>query len=163
MSKKGIDISSWQRGISLSAVGKAGYDFVIIRAGYTGYGEGRSKNKDGCFEIFYKEAKKHGLGIGAYWYSCADSRATGKAEAEWMYQNCLKGKKFDYPIYIDVEESRWQANKKKTVTDAIIGFCDYLNSKGYKTGVYASLSWFRNHIDTGRLTGVSKWVACEAS
>lgn len=163
MSKKGIDISSWQRGLDLADVKKAGYEFVIIRAGYTGYGEERSKNKDACFEGFYKDAVKNGLGVGAYWYSCADSKAQGKAEAEYLYKRCLKGKKMDMPVYIDVEESRWQANKKKAVTDAILAFCEYLKDKGYTAGVYANLSWFTHHIDTKRLKDISKWIACWTS
>ena len=33
---RGLDISSYQSGISLKAVKDAGYSFVILRAGYTG-------------------------------------------------------------------------------------------------------------------------------
>ena len=113
----GLDISVWQRGLLLENVKKAGYDFVILRAGYTGYGSSRSKNKDNCFEDFYNQAKKLGLKVGAYWYSCANDSATGRAEAEYMYNNCLKGKKFEFPIYIDVENPRWQSNNRKGATN----------------------------------------------
>jgi GH25 family lysozyme M1 (1,4-beta-N-acetylmuramidase) len=160
MSKKGIDISSWQSGLDLASVKKAGFEFVILRGGFTGYGSGRTKNKDNCFENFYTQAKRNGLGVGVYWYSCADSSAQGKAEAEYLYTNCLKGKQFDYPIYIDVEDNTWQANNKKGVTDAIISFCEYLEAKGYYAGVYASLYWFNSKIDTARLNAYTKWVAC---
>ena len=156
---KGIDVSVWQRGLDLALVKKEGYEFVIIRAGYTGYDD-RSYNKDSAFEGFYQSAVNHGLKTGAYWYSCADTKATGRAEAEYLYRKCLKGKKFDFPIYIDVENPKWQAGRKKSVTEAIIAFCGYLKDKGYTVGVYASLSWFDNHIDTDRLKGISKWVAC---
>lgn len=157
---KGIDISSWQSGLDMASVKKAGYEYVILRGGFTGYGESRSKNKDNCFEGFYRQAKKVGLGVGCYWYSCADSTAQGKAEAEYLYTNCLKGKQFEYPIYLDVEDNTWQARNKKGVTDAIIAFCEYLEAKGYFVGVYASLSWFNNKIDTSRLKAYTKWVAC---
>ena len=157
---KGVDISSWQGGLRISDIKKAGYDFAILRAGFTGYGENRSKNVDSFFESFYADAKNNTFPVGAYWYSCADSAAQGRAEAEYMYDNCLKGKQFEYPIYIDVEEERWQANNKKGVTDAIIAFCDYLEGKGYYVGVYASLYWFNAKIDTSRLSAYTKWVAC---
>lgn len=159
MNKKGLDISEYQNGINLKAVKNAGYDFVILRGGFTGYGANRNKVKDESFEKFYSEAKKAGLGVGCYWFSCADSAETGKAEAEFLYNNCLKGKEFDYPIYIDVEDVHWQSFNKKGVTDAIIAFCEYLESKNCYVGVYANLYWFNNKIDTKRLEDYTKWVA----
>lgn len=156
---KGIDISEWQEGLSLSAAKSLGYNFAILRAGYTGYGSARSKNKDACFEGFYKQAKEAGMPVGAYWYSCADSAEQGKMEADYMYENCLKGKQFEYPIYIDVEDQHWQNTNPKGVTDGIIAFCEALENKGYYVGVYASLYWFENKIETSRLADYTKWVA----
>lgn len=156
----GIDISAWQAGIKLAAAKKLGYDFAILRAGYTGYGAGGAKVKDDQFEQFYAQAKEADLPVGAYWYSCANTKQTGIAEAEFMYKNCLKGKKFEYPIYIDVENTQRQSHNKGGVTDAIIGFCEYLESKGYYAGVYASISWLESKMDVSRLKKYTKWVAC---
>ena len=97
--------------------------------------------------------------IGVYYYSCADSRAFGVAEAEFLYQNCLKGKSFDLPVYIDVENPQWQGKNKKGVTDAIIGFCETIEKYGFRSGVYASTFWLNKMIDTARLSNISKWVA----
>lgn len=160
MEVKGIDISVWQEGLNLSELKNKGFNFAILRGGYTGYGANRSKNKDGCFENFYNQAKQYGINIGAYYYSCADNADFGKAEAEFFYENCLKGKKFEYPVYIDVEETRWQLKDKSAVTDAVISFCKFLEGKGFYVGVYASLDWFKNHLDTPRLNDFTKWVAC---
>ena len=98
--------------------------------------------------------------VGAYYYSCADSADFGRVEADFFYENCLKGKKFEYPVYIDVEEPRWQLKDKNAVTDAVISFCRFLEGKGFYVGVYASLDWFKNHLDTPRLKDFTKWVAC---
>lgn len=155
---KGLDISKHQVGINITALKKK-YDFVILRGGYTGYGADRKKVKDSCFEAFYKKAKEEGLNVGVYWYSCANNKATGKAEAKFLYENCLKGKKFEMPIYIDVENSQWQTKSKKGVTDAIIAFCEYLEDKGYYVGIYASQSWFGTYIDTARVKSYTKWIA----
>lgn len=160
MNKKGIDISSWQSGLDLNEAIKSDFYYAILRAGFTGYGESRTKNIDSSFEDFYASSKRLGLPVGAYWYSCADSAEQGRLEAEYMYENCLKGKQFEYPIYIDVENEQWQTSNKKGVTDAIIAFCDYLEDKGYYVGVYASLYWFNARIDTARLAAYTKWVAC---
>lgn len=156
---KGIDISKHNAGLKLGDVKKAGYEFVILRGSVTGYGADRRLSKDTYFEYFYQQAKKVGLLVGAYHYSCAKTYAEGENEARFLYENCLKGKQFEMPIYIDVEEIRWQANDKKGVTDAILGFCDFLESKKYYAGVYSSLSWFGSKIDVARLNSITKWVA----
>lgn len=159
MTIRGIDLSVHNAGLTISAAKAAGYKFAILRAGFTGWGAGRSKNKDGAFEEYYAEAKAVGFPIGAYWYSCANSAVSGKAEAEYLYENCLKDKQFEYPIYIDVEETRWQMSDKKGVTDAIIAFCRYLEKKGFFVGIYSSISWFNYQLETERLNGFTKWVA----
>lgn len=156
---KGVDISHHQGGLTMEAVKKAGFQFAILRGGYTGYGSGRQKVKDGQFERFYAEAKKIGMPVGCYWYSCARTQAEGIAEANFLYENCLKGKQFEYPIYIDVENNQWQASNAKGVTDAIIGFCETLEAKGYWVGIYANTYWFTSKIQTNRLNAYTKWVA----
>lgn len=156
----GIDISTYQRGINLSKAKSEGVGFAILRAGFTGYGTGVSKNKDSQFETFYNQCKSLGIPVGAYWFSCATSYDKGRAEAEYMYNNCLKGKQFEYPIYIDVEDSHWQAKAgKNAVTQAIKGFCEYLEAKGYYVGIYANSNWFNNYINTAELTRYDKWLA----
>ena len=135
---KGIDVSSYQAGLSFTAV-KQSYDFAIIRGGFTGWGANRTKNKDDSFEKFYAAAKKAGVPVGCYYYSCANDAAGGKSEAAFLYEQCLKGKQFEMPIYIDVENVQWQLGNKKGVTDAIIAFGEYLEELGYYVGVYASL------------------------
>ena len=155
---KGIDVSSHNAGISFTQIKKQ-FDFAILRGAYTGYGANRTKNKDSSFESYYKQAKTANIPVGCYYYSCANNYAGGVAEAQFLYDNCLKGKHFEFPIYIDVEEVRWQLGNKKGVTDAIIGFCETLEKLGYFVGVYSSTYWFNNHIDTGRLANYTKWVA----
>lgn len=158
MPKQGVDLSKWQHGINISDLKKSGYEFAILRGGYTGFGT-REMNKDSSFESFYKDAKKCGLHVGTYFYSCANTRQRGIDEANFLYNNCLKGKKFEYPIYIDVEDTRWQRHNKEGVTDAIIGFCETLENKNYYVGVYASLNWYKTYIETYRLNAYTKWVA----
>lgn len=156
---KGFDISKFQSGLNLRVAKEKGFNFAIIRGGYTGWGSARPKYKDISFESFYSQAKKIGLPIGVYYYSCATDKQGGVDEANFLYENCLKGKTFEMPIYIDVEDVHWQQNKKAAVTDAIIGFCNTLEKKGYYVGVYASTSWFTSHIDTAKLNAYTKWVA----
>ena len=156
----GIDISEWQSGFKYAQATKEGVKFAILRAGFTGYGNGISKAKDASFEEHYKNAKAQGWGVGAYWFSRATTYANGAAEAQWMIDNCLKGKKFEYPIAIDVEDSYYQAKAgKKAVAQAIKGFCETLEKAGYYAAVYANLNWFNNYIDTPSISAFDKWVA----
>lgn len=165
MKEFGIDISYFQGGINLEAMKNNGAKFAIIRAGYTGYSDGVSKAIDECFEQFYRECKRIGLPVGAYWFSIATSYERGKAEAEFMYNNCLKGKQFEYPIYIDVEDDTGGRNYlrnagKQATTDGIKGFCETLESLGYYVGIYASdISGFKDMMYVDQLTKYDKWVA----
>lgn len=157
---KGLDISSYQKGINFDIIRSADIEFLIIRAGFTGWGTGVNYNKDSCFENFYKQAKEVNIPVGAYWYSCANTKEKGIAEARFMYENCLKGKQFEFPIYIDVEDTHHQVNNKRGVTDAIIGFCEYLENLGYYVGIYASdISGFQDKMYLNELNVYDKWVA----
>lgn len=156
---KGIDIYNGNNGVNLAQCKSEGVEFVILRGAFTGWGANRVKQKDACFEKFYAECKRLELPVGCYYYSCADSAARGKEEAEFLYKNCLKGKQFEFPIYIDIEDEHWQQNKKKGVTDAICAFCDYLESLGYVVGVYSNQYWFANNIDIERVKKYSIWLA----
>ena len=156
----GIDISEWQEGFDLTAAKDAGVEFAILRAGFTGWGDGVSKKRDKCFEDFYAAGKSLNIPLGAYWYSCATTYENGQAEAEFMIENCLKGKQFELPIFIDVEDTHHQQPAgKEAVSSAIKGFCDYLVEHKYYPGVYASYNWFKNYIDTDKDRWVAFWGA----
>lgn len=160
----GIDISAHNAGLNLNQAKAEGVQFAILRAGYTGYGNGISKAKDTQFENFYNQCKSLGIGVGAYWFSCANTYQKGVDEANWMYENCLKGKQFEYPIYLDVEEDAGGRHYlsgagKAAITAGIKGFCETMESKGYYTGVYASSSWFKTYIDASVPNRFDCWVA----
>lgn len=164
MARFGIDISAYQQGIDFSRVKSEGVEFVILRAGYTGYGDGISKAKDSQFENFYSQCKNAGLNVGAYWFSCANTYEKGADEANWMYENCLKGKQFEYPIYLDVEEDGGNrhylsGSGKSGVTAGIKGFCETLEAKGYYVGIYANSYWFNTYIDAEIPKRFDCWVA----
>lgn len=160
MERKGLDISNYQKGIDFSAIKASGMEFLILRAGFTGWGTGVSYNVDASFETFYKQAKDNNIPVGAYWYSCANTYDKGVAEANYMYEKCLKGKQFEYPIYIDIEDTHHQVGNKEGVTQAIIGFCETLENKGYYVGIYGSdISGFKEKMNLSKLDAYVKWVA----
>ena len=135
---KGIDVSSWQDNIDFGKVKASGIDFVIIRAGY-----GReTSQKDNCFEQNYNAAKAAGLDVGAYWYSYADSAEDAVKEAKACME-VIKGKKFEYPIYFDLEEQSQFAKGRNFCDSVIKAFCGELEKNGYiytlnKKGVFVA-------------------------
>lgn len=77
-----------------------------------------------------------------------------------MYEKCLKGRTFEYPIAIDVEDPVYQGKaSKNAVTEGIRGFCEYLESKGYYVSIYANSHWFSTKINLSKLKSYDKWVA----
>lgn len=160
MKKFGIDISGFQNGIDFNKLKEEKVQFIMLRAGFTGSLNGVSKQVDSSFEKFYKKANKLNIPVGAYWFSRATSYEKGKEEAKYMYNHCLKNKKFLYPIAIDIEDPIYQAKaSKKQVTNAIKGFCEYLEAKGCYVSIYANSNWFVNKMNLKDLKKYDKWLA----
>ena len=151
---KGIDVSSWQGNIDFAKVKASGIDFVIIRAGY-----GReTRQNDNCFELNYRNAKAAGLNVGAYWYSYADSAEDAVKEAKACME-VIKGKKFEYPIYFDLEEQS-QFAKGRNFCDSIIkAFCGELEKNGFLAGLYCSTYYLNNYISNAVAGKYALWVA----
>ena len=156
----GIDISKHQGNFDIKNAKEQGAKFVIIRAGYTG-SLSRSLAIDNKYERNYKLCKELKMPVGVYWYSRATSYELGKEEAKFLYEKCLIDKQFEYPIYMDVEDTKYQTKAgKKAVTEAIKGFCEYLEDKGFYVGIYASdISGFKNMMNIDELKRYDKWVA----
>ena len=153
---KCIDVSTWQGSIDFNKVKSAGYDYVIIRAGY-----GKEKSqKDNMFETNYKKAKSAGLKVGAYWFSYAMSPSTATAEADACL-SCIKGKKFELPVYYDMEYQPAMSTSNSNYTKMAVNFCNKLKSNGFKSGVYSSASVYDYLLNRTTLknNGISIWNA----
>ncbi|UVY48966.1 MAG: glycosyl hydrolase family 25 [Bacteriophage sp.] len=151
----GIDVSAWQGCINFNKVKKSGYEFVILKAG----GNDDGSYIDGRFETNYASAKKAGLKIGAYFFVNRDFSAKNAKKLAEVFYNIVKNKTFDFPLFIDIETT--PTSEKATVTNGINIFCDYLQKKGYMSGVYASaISGFVDRININDLSkNIYKWVA----
>ena len=97
MKEYGLDLSKHNGTIDFDEI-KKNNSFVILRAGYG------TSTKDPKFEEYYKQAKAAGLKVGAYWYSYALNVNDAKTEAKKCLE-VIKGKQFEYPIYIDMEDA----------------------------------------------------------
>lgn len=148
----GIDLSHHNGTINWTKVSDV--EFVLIRAGY-----GRlAKQKDTKFEENYKGAKSAGLHIGAYWYSYAQNTAEALLEAK-AFLEVIKDKKFDMPIYFDIEETS-QVKLGKSICSAIVRtFCGELEKAGYFAGVYSFNSFFETNLDDDIRKRYATWIA----
>lgn len=152
MAVYGIDVSKHQGVINWSNVKT---DFAILRAGFGRY----ANQKDSQFERNYAGAKAAGISVGAYWYSYAKSAEEARQEAKACLE-ALKGKRFEYPIYYDIEDSTQGHLSKEALTAICEAFCDTLEKAGYFAGVYASTYWFTHKLDHTRLASkYTIWLA----
>lgn len=149
--KFGIDVSKWQGNFDFDKAKSEGVQFAILRGAC-------ARTKDSKFERFYKDCKFFDVPVGVYQYSMAKTVAEAKQEAAFLYNNCLKGKKFEYPIYIDIEDKVQMALPKKVLTDIAVAWCEYLEAKGLYVGIYAGKYTFRDNLDDSRLKKYTHWI-----
>lgn len=152
---KGIDVSHWQgTNIDFNKVKKAGYDFVMINAGYGKY----IGQKDECFETNYKKAKSAGLKVGAYWYSYALTSADAELEAK-VFLEAIKDKTFEMPIAFDIEDSSQTALSQDQIGKIVKAFCSYCESKNYFVMLYSYADFLNNKVPSTYKTKYSVWLA----
>lgn len=157
----GIDISVWQRDINLSQAKAEGVNFTIIRGAY-------GNQKDTAFETLYQRAKANGLGVGVYWWTRAVNEAQAREEAQILIDNVLRGKQFEYPIYIDVEDSLLQNLGKAKVDSIITSALTTLEKAGYYAGFYMNRNWYNNYCNGASLSKrftcwLAQWSSAEVS
>lgn len=154
---QGLDLSYCQSNVDFNKVKAAGYKFVILRAGY-GHALQCPTQFDPTFEKHYNNAKAVGLGVGAYWYSYAINADDARQEAK-AFIKALSGKKFEYPVYFDIEE-RSQFDKGMSFCDSIItAFCTEMQNAGYYAGVYCSTYWYTSFVSESVRAKYPCWIA----
>ena len=145
----GIDISYWQQGYPYSSARNKGVNFAIVRAGY-------GRTKDSQFEIHYANAKAQGWGVGAYWYMYATSVEGAKQEA-YAFLNVIRGKQFEYPVYLDIEDPSLQRLEKSTLNAMVTAFGEIMEANGYYFGVYTNKYWYNSIISGAELNKKYDW------
>lgn len=150
--KFGVDLSRFQQGISFDELVREGVEFVILRGAY-------HLTKDTEFENFYSQAKARNLPVGVYLYTIATTPQGAREEAEFLLNNVLRGKQFELPIYIDIEDQRYYSRPKSDNSAVVKAFCDTLEAKDYFAGVYASTYFFATYLDDSLLKAYTHWVA----
>ena len=162
-----IDVSKFQRSINWQKVKNAGINFAIIRCGYRGYGSGVLV-EDPMFASHISGAKAAGLRVGVYFFSQAINEAEAVEEAS-MAVKLANRYGINMPIAIDSEyanggRGRADGLSKSDRTRITIAFCNTVANSGHTPMVYASKSWFSDHLNVSQFPGSYRiWVAHYAS
>lgn len=159
---RGIDISAHQQDVDWQAVRGDGIEFVMLRAGYRGYGNG-SIVLDEYFHRNAAGALEAGLDVGVYFFSQATSVEEAEEEAAFTLET-IKDYKIKYPVVFDwevvsAENARTNAMDPDLLNDCAIAFCETVEDAGYKPMFYASQRLALFKYDLSQLTEYDFWLA----
>ena len=156
---KGIDVSYCQNEVDWDTAKASGLvDFAILQAGY-----GRETSQvDTQFERNYAACKRLRIPCGAYWFSYAMSADEAKREAQVFLQT-IKGKSFEYPVYMDLELAKQFALGKAACSAIVDAFLSVLEQSGYYAGLYCSTYYLDNYLSDSIKSRYTVWCAQYAS
>ena len=156
----GADISKHNGVINWSEVKNSGIDFVILRCGY---GQDDVSQDDEQFLRNITECERLGIPYGIYLYSYALNVDNALSEADHVLR--LVGEhKPEYGIWYDLEGDSYKVSNgmptNEMFTNIAIAFCEKMKANGFENvGIYASLSWLQNQLNSPELDVYNKWVA----
>lgn len=159
MATKLLDISFWQDTLDFAKIKKAGYDNIILRAGY-------GTTIDSKFNEYATACKKNNINIVAvYWFIYATNLTEVKANAN----KCLEVIKAYNPkiVFVDFEYDTVNKAAKKGVKlgakecdSFTIEFCEIVKKAGYTPGYYANTDYYNNMYSSAvKNKGYVFWLA----
>lgn len=158
---RGIDISKHQGSIDFSKVKQSGIDFVVIRSSYRQTTDIRFlENVRGCIASGIDI-----LGIYHFVYALNDTQIL--EEAKYCVDLAESaGLSKEIYIFCDFE---YDTVKKASISGVSLGkaecnrftkmFCDYVLSRGYKTGIYTNLDYYKHWYSPEVLSSYPIWLA----
>lgn len=159
----GIDVSVFQGDIDWNAVKSDGIDFVMLRAGFRGYGSKGIMQADEKFEENYEGAANAGLKVGVYFYSQALNSEEAVEEARFLLE-ILDGKTLSFPVaydweYVDNDDARTKDMTSEKITECAKAFCDEIRANGYQAVVYLNCELGYFEYDLKILENYDFWLA----
>lgn len=159
--KMGIDVSVYQGDIDWTKVKEAGVEYVFVRLGNRGYGDGKLYADEKAMDNI-RGAKAAGIPVGAYIFSQAISVDEALEEANFALEK-LEGITLDMPLVFDweyVSETARTANvTRRTLTDSTAAFCSAVEEAGYEAMVYFNQTQARDLLFLEELTAYKFWLA----
>ena len=146
----GIDVSKHNGDIDFEKVLGDDYQFVFIKAS-----EGKTY-RDEAFNSNYRKAREAGLKVGAYHFF--RKNRTGEEQAA-NFLGAVKGKKFDLPLVIDLEDD-WgngATTSRDTALDRVMTMITILKEKGYDVIIYTNKNGYDKYYE-GMLGDCDLWL-----
>ena len=136
-----LDVSRWQGSIDWDKVKKSGkIDGVMIRA------MGNKNGKpylDPYFARNYAECARLGIPVGGYYYTCAVTPRQTEEELAAL-KTALRGKTFQLPLAIDVENPRLRSLAPAKLSALVARTADRIET----WNLYAMVYTYTNFADT---------------
>lgn len=153
---KGVDVSSWQETINWQKAKADGVEFAIIRLGY---GSDYKSQDDSKLTYNVEQCEKYNIPYGFYLYSYANSSSKNASEIAHV-KRLIKGTNPTYPVYYDLEDSGTTGKRSNTeIKQYALNYCKAIKAAGFTPGIYASLSWWKDKLNTSNLDPYERWVA----
>lgn len=152
MRKIGVDVSRYNGRPNWATAKANGVQFAILRA----VSGANGVYIDSTFEYNYAECKKAGVPVGLYVASYLNVEKEIEAT-----EKLLKGKKFEYPIYYDIEDFSFtgRSKNKQIATNAVVRFCKYFERLGYYVGIYSNKYFIDQWLDKSKIKDFDIWIA----
>lgn len=159
----GIDVSVFQGDIDWNKVKADGIDFVMIRAGFRGYGENGTLNEDALFRENCKNALAAGLDVGVYFFSQAITEAEAAQEARFVL-DIIEDYNITYPVAYDWETIEYDTARTDNMTTQQItacanAFCGVIENAGYETVIYFNRELGYFNYDLSKINNYHFWLA----
>lgn len=136
-----MDVSRWQGRIDWDAVKRSGkIDGVMLRVLGS---KGGKPYIDPFFARNYAECARLGLPVGGYYYTCAVTQRQTEEELAAL-KTALRGKTFQLPIAIDVEDPRLRSLAPAKLSALVARAADRIET----WNLYAMVYTYTNFADT---------------
>lgn len=150
----GVDVSHYQGKIDFKKL-EEGAHFVILRSSIGANGK--------CDQLFYgnyASAAKSNLLVGFYHFF--HFNRDGELQAK-IFLDATNGKRNNFPLIIDFEESTVVNNPKEMKVDSSVfnlrKMVDYLQSNGKDVMIYSNRHCYSKYHVASNFPGVKLWVA----
>ena len=128
---RGVDISHYQKGLTIQQIRDAGNDFVIIKLT-----EGNFMIDSAAFG-FYHEAFTLGFPVGCYCYSHAVTPEQARREAAFLIET-INGFPMPCGVFLDVEEPKQLELPSDKLVSIVTAWSGAISGAGYVPGIYGS-------------------------
>lgn len=158
MAIKILDAARYQGDIDWEKVLADGITGAILKTVSTNYSEFGGLYIDPYFERNYAECKRLGIAVGAYYYTYAQDKDYADKELA-LFKEAVKGKTFEYPLVVDVEDNLLKPLSADALTDLVEYAAQTIESWGCYAMVYTYLNYQNTELNMTRLAKYDLWLA----